>query len=242
MGLGLLPAAEPSATVPTALVAATGRAASRVIAGEMMDAIVSNSVAALTNGALRTKMMTKLMIAGAAMLAVGVAFTGAGTLGYIGPGRDDASSPLGWQKVQGEPSPESAHFNARAQESPADGRKSDIIQAKRSPRVEKGTKEALVLEDQALFLAISPNGKTLAASCTDGSVQLLDARTGEKRVALAGSIRGYIRALAFTPDGKTIAGAGDENQLRLWDVGSGQLMKAPPRARKSGARHLKARC
>ena len=120
VGLGSLPAAELSATVPPALVAATGHAASRVIAGEMMDEIVSISVATLTKGALRTKMMTKLMIAAGATLALGVAITGAGTLGYIGPRRDDASSPPGQQKVQGEPSPESAPVSARAQEAPAD--------------------------------------------------------------------------------------------------------------------------
>jgi RNA polymerase sigma factor (sigma-70 family) len=227
-GLGLLRATEPAATVPPALVAATGRAASRVIAGEMMGALVSNSVAALTKGALRTKMMTKLMIAAGATLALGVAITGAGALGYIAPGQDDPSSPQRQQKAQGEPSPKSGPVNAQSQAAPAVGGKGDITQAKPSLPVAKVTKEALVRESQALFLAISPNGKTLAASCTDSSVQLLDARTGEKRVALAGSIRGYIRGLAFTPDGKTIAGTGDDNQLRLWDVDSGQLMKALP--------------
>jgi RNA polymerase sigma factor (sigma-70 family) len=231
VGLGLLPAAEVSATLPPALIAATGRAASRVIAGEMMDVIVSNSVAALTKGALRTKMMSKLMLAGAAMLALGVAFAGPGTLGYIGPGRDDASSPPGQQKVQGEPSPKSIPVNAQALETPADGGQGDTIQAKRSLPVAKSAKQALARDSQALFLAISPDGKTLAASCTNSSIQLLDARTGEKRVALAGSIRGYIRALTFTPDGKTIAGTGDDNQLRLWDVASGQLINAIPALR-----------
>jgi WD40 repeat protein len=173
-------------------------------------------------------MMTKRLTSAGAMLVVGVAVTGAGTLGSRATGRDDASSPPTRQKGQSESPPTSAPSENRARETAADGGERDIIQAKPSPPMEKVEKQAASRNDQALTLAISPDCKTIAAGCTDSSVQLLDARTGEKRVALTGSIRGYARVLAFTPDGKTIAGVCDDQQLHLWDAASGQLIKAVP--------------
>ncbi len=88
------------------------------------------------------------------------------------------------------------------------------------------TKEEIAQPDgRALCLAISPDGKTLAAGCTDRSIKLLDSVTGEKRVVLTGVTRGYVRGVAFTPDGRTVVGIGDDNQLRLWDSASGKMRK-----------------
>ena len=81
---------------------------------------------------------------------------------------------------------------------------------------------------RALCLAISQDGKILAAGCTDRSVYLLDAGTGERQIALAGAQRGYIRGVAFMPSGKTIAAVSDDNQLLLWDMASGKLLTALP--------------
>ena len=186
-------------------------------------------------------MMTKLMIAGAAMLALGVAVTTAGTLGYMEPGQDDASSRPGQQKTyRASPRRNQPAVNTRARESAREWREERNHPSQAISAGREVIKRAAARDGEALSLAISPNGKTLAAGCTDSSVQLLDARTGEKRVALAGSVHGYIRALAFTPDGKTIAGVCDDNRLRLWDVASGQLMKALPALGNLGARRLTA--
>jgi WD40 repeat protein len=84
------------------------------------------------------------------------------------------------------------------------------------------------LDGQAFSLGISPDGRALAAGCSDGSVHLLDARTGAKRFSLAGVTRGYVRELGFTPDGKALVGLCDDNQIRLWEATSGKLMKAQP--------------
>ena len=62
------------------------------------------------------------------------------------------------------------------------------------------TKEVMAEPDRrARCLAISPDSKTLAAGCTDRSVKLLDAATGERRAVLTGVTRGYVRGVAFTP-------------------------------------------
>jgi hypothetical protein len=91
------------------------------------------------------------------------------------------------------------------------------------------TKEVMAEPDgRALCLAISPDGKTLAAGCTDRSVKLLNAATGAKRVVLTGVTRGYVRGVAFAPDSQTVAGLGDDDQLRFWDAASGKLLKALP--------------
>jgi WD40 repeat protein len=77
---------------------------------------------------------------------------------------------------------------------------------------------------RALCLAISPDGGTLAAGCSDQLVYLLGPLSGEKRITLAGVQRGYIRGVAFVPGGKNLAAIGDDHQLRLWDTASGKLL------------------
>jgi WD40 repeat protein len=87
-------------------------------------------------------------------------------------------------------------------------------------------KEARVAapDRRALCLAISPDGGTLAAGCSDQLVYLLGPLSGEKRITLAGVKRGYVRGVAFVPAGKTIAAISDDHQLRLWDTASGRML------------------
>ena len=86
-------------------------------------------------------------------------------------------------------------------------------------------KEVAEPSGRALCLAISPDSKTLAAGCTDRSVRLLDAVTGETRIVLAGVSRGYVRGVAFMSDGRTVVGLADDNQVRFWDTTSGKEQK-----------------
>lgn len=83
-------------------------------------------------------------------------------------------------------------------------------------------------DSHALGLAISPDGKTLAAGCADRTVKLLDARSGEKIGTLTGVARGYVRGVAFTPDGKTVVGLGDDERLWIWDVPSRKALRSLP--------------
>jgi WD40 repeat protein len=79
-------------------------------------------------------------------------------------------------------------------------------------------------------LALSPDGRTLAATGTTGipgkgthywDIHLWDAATGKELRRWSDGIA-RITALAFSPDGKTLACGGENRHLRFWDVGSGK--------------------
>ena len=57
-------------------------------------------------------------------------------------------------------------------------------------------------------MAYSPDGKTLASACDDGTVILWDAATGKPRGEPLAGHKGAVYAVAFSPDGKTLASAG----------------------------------
>jgi WD40 repeat protein len=75
-------------------------------------------------------------------------------------------------------------------------------------------------------LALSPDGKLLAAGYSDGSILLWDVETQrpfDPQLAKLGSHTGRINGLAFSPDSQTLATAGDDRTVKLWDVGGGTL-------------------
>jgi hypothetical protein len=78
-------------------------------------------------------------------------------------------------------------------------------------------------------IAFSPNGHTLAAATSDGTVWLLDSDTWTVRRSLAHAAR--VRRVAFTADGRTLATimAGSEvsplaGTISIWDVTGGSLL------------------
>jgi WD40 repeat protein len=68
-------------------------------------------------------------------------------------------------------------------------------------------------------LAVSPDGRTLAIGHSDGTVDLLDARTLARRDGVR-ALRGFVGAIAFSPDGRLLAAAGERGELTLWDTRS----------------------
>lgn len=66
-----------------------------------------------------------------------------------------------------------------------------------------------------LELAWSPDGRTLAAACHDGTVRLWESEIGSQRLILEGH-RGPVSRLAFAPDGRLLATVDEESNLRLW--------------------------
>ncbi len=66
-----------------------------------------------------------------------------------------------------------------------------------------------------LAVAISPDGRTLAAADYHGAVHFWDMATGRPsrwRLKHAG-----VRAVAFSPDGRSLATGGFDGTISLWD-------------------------
>jgi eukaryotic-like serine/threonine-protein kinase len=72
-------------------------------------------------------------------------------------------------------------------------------------------------------VAVSADGATLAAGCSDGVIRLWDIASGDMRLTFSGHVDA-IRRLAFTPDGRTLASLGQDNVLNLWHLGTGQRL------------------
>lgn len=71
-------------------------------------------------------------------------------------------------------------------------------------------------------VALSPDGKRLAAACSDpqGAVFVWDADTG-KLLRLLTGLKQEVRSLAFAPDGGRLA-AEDQHTVLIWDAATGE--------------------
>lgn len=71
------------------------------------------------------------------------------------------------------------------------------------------------------FLALAPDGKTLATAHEDCKINLWDSQNGKLKATLAEHKR-RVFSVAFSPDNKSLASASDDNTVRLWDVLTGK--------------------
>ena len=66
-------------------------------------------------------------------------------------------------------------------------------------------------------IAISPDGKVLAAAEVENAVSLWELPSGSPLAVLRGHA-GRVGSIAFSPDGSTLASASDDGTVRLWNV------------------------
>jgi WD40 repeat protein len=85
------------------------------------------------------------------------------------------------------------------------------------------------MEDGALSqIAISPDGRLLAAAGQGETIRLWDAWTGKAAGRFSGH-RGWMNALSFAPDGRTLASGGIDGAILIWDLTGVFPAKKPPR-------------
>ena len=72
-------------------------------------------------------------------------------------------------------------------------------------------------------LAVSPNGKLLAAS-GNGFINIWNMTNGELLFQITGEF-GVAKSLDFSPNNMLLASGSDDNLVRIWDAGNGALLK-----------------
>jgi WD40 repeat protein len=92
-----------------------------------------------------------------------------------------------------------------------------------------GTKETKEADGGSGFpeavtsLAFSPDGKLLAAGCTDGKLRLFDGRTGELKKVWDDMAR--FAFVVFSPDGETLVSQSRDRTVKVWDVETAKVRR-----------------
>ncbi|MEH2064519.1 MAG: serine/threonine-protein kinase [Nostoc sp.] len=73
-------------------------------------------------------------------------------------------------------------------------------------------------ENSVLSVAISPDGKTIASSGDNGTIQLWNLGTGKPISSLNGHSQ-QVNVVAISPDGKLLVSASDDNTIKIWNLG-----------------------
>jgi general transcriptional corepressor TUP1 len=91
-----------------------------------------------------------------------------------------------------------------------------------------------------MSVAMSPDGRIVAAGLHDGIIRVWDADTGQLAERLQ-SYDGWSNSIAFTPDGEgLVSGNTDDSTLKCWDIsnvlrGGKAMPKEMKDARRDGA-------
>ncbi len=74
-------------------------------------------------------------------------------------------------------------------------------------------------------MAVSPDGRILAAARGDNAVHLWDLETGKPLLVQAGAHVGEVAAAAISPDGRFAATGDDHGMVLLWDAARGEYFR-----------------
>jgi WD40 repeat protein/serine/threonine protein kinase len=74
-------------------------------------------------------------------------------------------------------------------------------------------------------VAFSADGTVLASSCSDKTVKIWDARTGQEIRTLKGHAQG-VTSVTFSPDGALLASGSIDNTVKLWNARTGKEIRA----------------
>jgi WD40 repeat protein len=78
-------------------------------------------------------------------------------------------------------------------------------------------------------VAVSSDGKKLAAAGEKGTLVLFNAKTGQLVQRLQGhTSKKSVKAVVFHPEGEWLASAGDDKQIILWSLPTGEIVKQWP--------------
>jgi WD40 repeat protein/serine/threonine protein kinase len=83
----------------------------------------------------------------------------------------------------------------------------------------------LPVANEAVSIAISPDGKYLAGASKDGTIRIWDIK--ERKILNAWFSHGAkeARSVAFAPDGSFLASAGFDGQVQMWMVPEGKMIR-----------------
>ena len=85
--------------------------------------------------------------------------------------------------------------------------------------------------DSISGLAFDPDGRTVASSSWDRTIQLWDAADA----SVVRTLRGHtncVESVAFRGDGRQLASGGEDGAVKLWDAETGPRVADLPRARR----------
>jgi len=71
----------------------------------------------------------------------------------------------------------------------------------------------------------SPDGSRVAAADPEGTVDILDARTGEPLLSISGH-DARVNGIAFSPDGARVGTTGEDGFAKIWDLETGEELHA----------------
>ncbi|HZV05357.1 MAG TPA: sigma-70 family RNA polymerase sigma factor, partial [Gemmataceae bacterium] len=216
--LAALATSAAQAALPPALRIRTLIAALQFANCGAASTLISASTAALVEGGLRAMSLVKVKMLLLLLLAVGLAFGGAGVLAHqILDAKKPSEPPQPGSERAATPSPEN-------KPRPAVDRFGDPLPERVIARL--GTVR-FRMGGLVCACAWSPDGNILAAGSGshsgDNSITLFDAATGKPIRKLLGQ-QSYITSLAFSPDGRTLASA-SQAAIVLWDTASGKLLR-----------------